>query len=173
MPPALQTQHRSRITNHSPPRRVSLSAGLNYWSNFIHLMLAFCSGNGCVQTLGEQGKEWKCCRCCSPQATVLYTGKSTRSATSGNKKEKNPSYLIHADEIMSRAASRTLLPEYYLKCMKYVIISLSLLFCFNGLLEKWLDLPLRVGHNKTMAHETFIIVTASVMVSLLAISFCQ
>lgn len=91
----------------------------------------------------------------------------------GTKKEKNLSYLIHADEIMSRAASRTLLPEYYLKCMKYVIISLSLLFCFNGLLEKWLDLPLRVGHNKTMAHETFIIVTASVMVSLLAISFCQ
>lgn len=46
-------------------------------------------------------------------------------------------------------------------------------FCFNGLFEKWLDLPLRVGHNKTMPHEAFIIVTASVMVSLLAISFCQ
>lgn len=78
---------------------------------------------------------------------------------------------------MSAAASRALLPKYYLKCMKYVIISFSLLFsfffCFNGLFEKWLDLPLRVGHNKTVPREAFIIVTASVMVSLLAISFCQ
>jgi len=41
------------------------------------------------------------------------------------------------------------------------------------LFEKWLDLPLRVGHNKTMPHEAFIIVTASVTVSLLAINFCQ
>lgn len=78
--------------------------------------------------------------------------------------------------MMNIAAPYTLLLKYYLKCMKYIIISFSLLFfffCFNGLFEKWLDLPLRVGHNKTMAHEAFIIVTASVMVSLLAISFCQ
>jgi len=45
--------------------------------------------------------------------------------------------------------------------------------CSNGLFEKWLGLPLRVGHNRAVPHETFIIVTASVTAPLLDISFFQ
>lgn len=58
-------------------------------------------------------------------------------------------------------------------CNNFLLPPFFFFFCFNGLFEKWLALPLRVGHNKTMPREAFIIVTASVMVSLLAISFCH
>jgi len=137
-------------------------AGWNDWSNAPSSVPSFCSGNGCIPTW------WA-------DSGVLLKG--DRCITSGKQKAKEVRVISrHTDEMRSTAASCTLLPKSYLKCMKYTIISFSLPFfflCSNGLFEKWLGLPLRVGHNRAVPHETFIIVTASVTAPLLDISFFQ